>query len=162
MAYLQCTIQNLPNIFSPRRRLILKGDLYRVNSQTQSLNPNVAYLLEPRTYLLFNDMLIYCKVKGNTGLLHYKGTVELRDMGVEMKQYQEATNLNVLELSSLHSMSDEWAANALVPIHIHTIRCSHPDQQQDWYNMLKSVLAEVNKTTSGYSSKGQYTSSKSI
>ncbi|CAM0138802.1 hypothetical protein VKS41_005986 [Umbelopsis sp. WA50703] len=154
MAYLQCTIQNLPNIFSPRRRLILKGDLYRVNSQTQSLNPNVAYLLEPRTYLLFNDMLIYCKVKGNTGLLHYKGTVELRDMGVEMKQYQEATNLNVLELSSLHSMSDEWAANALVPIHIHTIRCSHPDQQQDWYNMLKSVLAEVNKTTSGYSSKG--------
>ncbi|KAG2174841.1 hypothetical protein INT43_005903 [Umbelopsis isabellina] len=154
MASLQGSIQNLPNIFSPTRRLLLQGDLYRVNSQTQSLNPNVAYLLEPRTYLLFNDMLIYCKVKGNNGLLHYKGTVDLRDMDVQIKQYQEATNLNVLELSSLHSMSDEWAANALVPIHMHTIRCSHPDEQQEWYNMLKKVLADTNKRLSTATQKG--------
>lgn len=157
MANLQGSVQNLPNIFSLTRRLLLQGDLHRVNSQTQSLNPNVAYLLEPRTYLLFNDMLIYCKVKGNSGLLHYKGTVDLRDMDVQIKQYQEATNLNVLELSSLHSMSDEWQANALVPIHKHTIRCGRPEEQQEWYNMLKRVLADVNKTLSTDAHRGQYT-----
>lgn len=154
MAYLQCTIQNLPNVFSPTRKLMLRGNLYRVNSQTQSLNPNVAFLLEPRTYLLFNDMLIFCKAKGDSGQLHYKGTVELRDMELRVRQYRETSQFNTLELSSTNIMADEWTANALIPIHTHTIRCSNQEQHQEWYHMLKNVLLNVNKTAIAISSNG--------
>lgn len=154
MAYLQSTIQNLPNIFSPTRKLILRGNLYRVNSHTQSLNPNVAFLLEPRTYLLFSDMLIFCKAKGDGRQLHYKGTVELRNMEIRVRQYKETGQFNVLELSSTNTMADEWTANALVPIHTHAIRCANQEQHQEWYHMLKNVLADVNKTAIAITANG--------
>jgi hypothetical protein len=155
MAHLQATVQNLPSIFSPTRQLLITGSMYRVNTQTQSLNPNVAFVLEPRTYLLFNDMLIICKAKGDSGQLHYKGTVALRGMEVRHKQYRESNPYSVLELTPTSAIDDEWAAaNALVPLNTHEIRCSNQEQHQEWYHMLKKVLSEINKTATAITTNG--------
>jgi hypothetical protein len=155
MVHLQSNVLNIPSICSPTRKLLLSGSMYRVNTQTQSLNPNVAFVLEPRTYLLFSDMLIVCKAKGDSGQLHYKGTVELRGMEVRNKQYRESNPFRVLELSPTNAIEDEWvASNALIPLNAHEIRCNNQEQHLDWYQMLKKVLSDVNKTATAVTTNG--------
>ena len=155
MAHLQSTVLNIPNVFSPTRKLLLCDSMYRVNTQTQSLNPNVAFVLEPRTYLLFSDMLLVCKAKGDNGQLHYKSSVELRGMEVRNKQYRESNPLKVLELSPTSAIEDDWvASNALIPLNAHEIRCNNQEQHQAWYFMLRKVLSDVNKTAMAVTTNG--------
>ncbi|KAG2180406.1 hypothetical protein INT44_003410 [Umbelopsis vinacea] len=155
MAQLQSSVLNIPNIFSPTRKLLLSGSMYRVNTQTQSLNPNVAFVLEPRTFLLFSDMLLVCKAKGDSGQLHFKNTVELRGMDVRNKSYRESNPFNVLELSPINAAQDEWiASNALIPLNAYEIRCNNQEQHAEWYQMLRKVLSDVNQTATAVTTNG--------
>ncbi|RUS20066.1 hypothetical protein BC937DRAFT_86452, partial [Endogone sp. FLAS-F59071] len=53
----------------PNRRFVLRGDLFKVNASNASS-------VEPRTYFLFNDILVFAKIK-DKNTFQYKGIIDL-------------------------------------------------------------------------------------
>lgn len=65
------TINNCPVSVTPTRRLLLKSRMIKVDLDDLTATSDV------RTYLLYNDQLIFCKKDNSKFTLQYKGEVNL-------------------------------------------------------------------------------------
>lgn len=64
-------VQNCPALVTPTRRLLLHSELTHINPDLPTDFSDL------RTYILYNDLLIFCKRRGDTNRLVYHGIVIL-------------------------------------------------------------------------------------
>ncbi|RUP46060.1 Dbl homology domain-containing protein, partial [Jimgerdemannia flammicorona] len=130
---IQNSLVNMPvPLVAPHRRFILRGDLFKVNLANASS-------VEPRTYFLFSDMLIFVKVK-EKNIYQYKGAIDLNISSV--RPMDGGAQPHCFELIT-KQLDFQWEAGVDMfqrgPGALHTthvIRAGSKEEREQWITTL--------------------------
>ncbi|KAL1924524.1 uncharacterized protein VTP21DRAFT_4178 [Calcarisporiella thermophila] len=123
---LQNNIINLPQpIVAPHRKLLLQGNMFKVN-------PNHASSVEPRAYFLFTDRLIICKPKEKNMYL-FKTQIELYQAIVSHVDQRAVGQPNCFEIREKNTEKP------------HYIRANSDTEQREWVMRLMEAVRYLNQ-----------------
>ncbi|KAG0244588.1 hypothetical protein BGX31_008852 [Mortierella sp. GBA43] len=122
---LQSSMVGLPEpIMIPNRRLILRADLHKVDS---SLN------LEPRTYYLMNDVLLYSRFDPKKNVYAFKGMFDLAKTQINNPE----DNVTLPQLPNCIQIANAGRKQMM--------RCRSRDERDYWMETMRQVVDMVNR-----------------
>lgn len=122
---LQSSMIGLPEpIMIPNRRLILRADLHKVDS---------SLALEPRTYYLMNDVLLYSRFDPKKNVYTFKGMFDLAKTQINNPE----DNVTLPQLPNCIQIANAGRKQMM--------RCRSRDERDHWMETMRQVVEMVNK-----------------
>ncbi|KAF9898046.1 hypothetical protein BX616_004565 [Lobosporangium transversale] len=122
---IQSTMVNLPEpIMIPARRLILRADLHKVDS---------SLALEPRTYYLMNDVLLYARFDPKKNIYTFKGMFDLAKTQINNPE----DNVTLPQLPNCIQIANAGRKQMM--------RCRSRDERDYWMETMRRVVEIINK-----------------
>ncbi|KAF9208063.1 hypothetical protein BGZ49_009928 [Haplosporangium sp. Z 27] len=121
---IQSSMVSLPEpIMIPARRLILRADLHKVDS---------SLTLEPRSYFLMNDVLLYARFDPKKNVYTFKGMFDLATMQVNNPE----ENLTLPQLPNCVQVSSSGRRQMM--------RCRSREERDHWMDTMRRVVEIIN------------------
>ncbi|KAF9936685.1 hypothetical protein BGZ65_002162 [Modicella reniformis] len=115
-------------IMIPNRRLILRADLHKVDS---------SLTLEPRTYYLMNDVLLYSRFDPKKNVHTFKGMFDLAKTQINNPE----DNVTLPQLPNCIQIANAGRKQMM--------RCRSRDERDHWMETMRQVVEIVNRSLSG-------------
>jgi hypothetical protein len=123
------------------RRLVLQGQLSRVELKTRSMG-------EERNYLLFTDLLVFVKPKqdGKQTVLQYKGHLGLERSRVRALSKEDTGGIShCIEITSSFSGIDNLNTTYIAAPTVHILYTGSDEECTEWLNKLEAVIDNLDK-----------------
>ncbi|KAF9351613.1 hypothetical protein BGX34_000457 [Mortierella sp. NVP85] len=122
---LQSTMVGLPEpIMIPNRRLILRADLHKVDSNLS---------LEPRTYYLMNDVLLYSRFDPKKNVYTFKGMFDMARTQINNPE----DNVTLPQLPNCIQIANAGRKQMM--------RCRSRDERDHWMETMRQVVGMVSR-----------------
>ncbi|KAF9926172.1 hypothetical protein BGZ75_006612 [Mortierella antarctica] len=123
---IQSSMVGLPEpIMIPARRLILRADLHKVDS---------ALSLEPRTYYLMNDVLLYARFDPKKNVYAFKGMFDLAKTHINNPE----DNVTLPQLPNCVQIANSGRNQMM--------RCRSREERNYWMDTMRQAIDIVNKS----------------
>ncbi|KAG0214921.1 hypothetical protein BGX28_001127 [Mortierella sp. GBA30] len=123
---IQSSMVGLPEpIMIPARRLILRADLHKVDS---------ALSLEPRTYYLMNDVLLYARFDPKKNIYTFKGMFDLAKTFINNPE----DNVTLPQLPNCVQIANSGRNQMM--------RCRSREERNYWMDTMRQAIDIVNKS----------------
>ncbi|KAF9401911.1 hypothetical protein BGZ94_005062 [Podila epigama] len=123
---IQSSLVSLPEpILVPARRLLLRADLHKVDS---------ALTLEPRTYFLMNDVLVYARFDPKKNVYVFKGMFDLARTQINNPE----DNASLPQLPNCIQIANAGRKQMM--------RCRSREERNYWMETMRRAVDVVNKS----------------
>ncbi|KAF9195690.1 hypothetical protein BGZ50_003860 [Haplosporangium sp. Z 11] len=123
---IQSTMIGLPEpIMIPARRLILSADLHKVDA---------SLTLEPRTYYLMNDVLLYARFDPKKNIYTFKGMFDLAKTQINNPE----DNVTLPQLPNCVQIANSGRNQMM--------RCRSREERDYWMNAMRQTIEIVNRS----------------
>ncbi|KAG0262334.1 hypothetical protein BG011_000087 [Mortierella polycephala] len=123
---IQSTMVGLPEpIMIPARRLILRADLHKVDT---------SLALEPRTYYLMNDVLLYARFDPKKNIYTFKGMFDLAKTQINNPE----DNVTLPQLPNCVQIANSGRNQMM--------RCRSREERDYWMSTMRQTIEIVNKS----------------